>query len=97
MILCKLIRVNFDKTEHILTRYMTFKIQEKNITAHQMLTYLIKPVIQLGCYELCNILTDVGTIMKEVGLIKVVCKNTNDEYPIQKQGYILPLRLLSFT
>jgi len=34
--------------------------------------------------------------MKEVGLIEVVCKNINDEYPIQKQGYILSPRLLSF-
>jgi len=30
MKLSKLIRVNFDITDHILIRYMTFKIQEKN-------------------------------------------------------------------
>jgi len=34
--------------------------------------------------------------MQEVGLIKVVCKNKNYEYPIQKQGYILSPHLLSF-
>jgi hypothetical protein len=34
--------------------------------------------------------------MKEVGLITVVCKKLNDEYPIQKQGYILSPHLLSF-
>jgi hypothetical protein len=34
--------------------------------------------------------------MKEVGLIKVVCKNINDEYPIPKQGYILSPHFLSF-
>jgi hypothetical protein len=41
MKLSKIIRVNFDITDHILIRYMTFKIQEKNITAHQLLTYYI--------------------------------------------------------
>jgi len=49
MKLSKIIRVNFDITDHILIRYMTFKMQEKNMTAHQLLTDLIKPVIQLGC------------------------------------------------
>jgi hypothetical protein len=49
MKLSKIIRVNFDITDHIVIRYITFKIQQENITAHQLLTYLMKPIIKIGC------------------------------------------------